>query len=354
MVIAKKAIARKIGSHNKNVQYEVMKKRQMQLPKQHEKAGWQGFRMVVNYELKGLITNIQDFSVHDGYGIRVLVFLKGCGLRCKWCQNPESLKSYPEIVFRPKMCINCGRCIEVCPEGAIISVENGRIDRSKCNLCMKCIEVCPSSALIKIGKWMSVNKILKKIQTYSAFFTASNNGGVTLSGGDPLSQWEFSTELLKAFQKYGIHTAIETSGYASYNIMKKIINHLDLLLYDIKHMNSEKHRIGTGVTNDIILDNLRKIRQEKKDLESVIRIPLIPGFNEDIENIIKTSEFVNSLGIKQIDLLPFNDLPGEKYREIGKGQWECINMRRQPDNQLDKLAKLVESIGLKVTIGGLW
>jgi len=310
--------------------------------------------MLLNYELKGLITNIQDFSVHDGCGIRVIVFLKGCTMRCQWCQNPESIEPYPEIAFRPKLCMNCNRCKEICPEGAIILNEDGKIDRNKCTRCMKCVELCPPSALIKIGKWMSVEKVLNKIKSYSAFFAASSNGGVTLSGGDPLYQWKFSSELIKAFYEHGIHVAIETSGYAKYSIFKKIIDHIDLLLYDIKHMNSEKHKISTGVPNDIILNNLRKIRQEKKDLECVIRIPLIPGFNDDEENVAKTAEFVNDLGIKQIDLLPFNELPGAKYRKIGKGEWECIDLKRQPEDQLNKLTKLVKGIGLKVTIGGLW
>ena len=181
--------------------------------------------MLLNYELKGLITNIQDFSVHDGCGIRVIVFLKGCAMRCKWCQNPESIEPYPEIAFRPKLCMNCNRCKEICPVGAIILDEDGKrkIDRNKCDLCMKCIDVCPTSALIKIGKWMSVEKVLNKIKSYSTFFTASNNGGVTLSGGDPLYQWKFSSELIKAFYEHGIHVAIETSGYSNYDVLKKII-----------------------------------------------------------------------------------------------------------------------------------
>ena len=310
--------------------------------------------MPVNYELEGLVTNIQDFSVHDGCGIRVIVFLKGCGMRCRWCQNPESIEASPEVAFRPKLCINCNRCKEVCPVDAIISSDEGKIDRNKCNNCLKCAEVCPTTALIKVGKWMSVKKVSDEVKSYSAFFNASNNGGVTLSGGDPIYQWKFSSELIKAFRENNIHVAIETAGYANYDIFKKITKDINLLLYDIKHMNLEKHKMGTGVPNDIILDNLKKIRQEKKDLECVIRIPLIPGFNDDEDNVTETAEFVSSLGIKQIDLLPFNELPGAKYKEIGRGEWEYLKLKRQNEDYLNKLAKQVKAIGLKVTIGGLW
>jgi len=310
--------------------------------------------MAVNYELEGLITNIQDFSVHDGCGIRVIVFLKGCVMRCSWCQNPESLEAHPEVAFRPKLCINCNRCKNVCPVDAIISNEDGKIDRNKCNHCLKCAEVCPTTALIKVGKLMSVKKVLDKVKSYSAFFNASNNGGATLSGGDPLYQWKFSYELIKAFRDHGIHVAIETAGYANYDIFKTVTKDVNLLLYDIKHMDSEKHEVGTGVPNDMILNNLKRIRQEKKDLECVIRIPLIPGFNDDAINVIKTAEFVKSLGIRQIDLLPFNELPGAKYKEIGRGQWEYYHFKRQNEDHLNKLAKQVKTTGLKVTIGGLW
>lgn len=310
--------------------------------------------MTIDYELEGLITNIQDFSVHDGCGIRVIVFLKGCGMRCRWCQNPESIEPGPEVAFRPRLCINCNRCKEVCPVDAIISNKNGKIDRNLCNNCLKCTEACPTTALIKVGKSMSVRKVINKVKSYSAFFKASDNGGVTLSGGDPLYQWKFSSELIKAFRENEIHVAIETAGYANYDIFKKVTKNINLLLYDIKHINSEKHKAGTGVTNEIILDNLKKIRKEKKDLECVIRIPLIPGFNDDEENVTKTAEFVNSLGIKQIDLLPFNELPGAKYKEIGKGQWEFFSLKRQTEGYLNRLANNIRKIGLNVTIGGLW
>ena len=310
--------------------------------------------MEVNYKLEGLVTNIQDFSVHDGCGIRVIVFLKGCAMRCVWCQNPESLATYPEIAFRSRLCIDCNRCKDVCPVNAIVSKKDGKIDRNKCNLCLKCVEVCPTTALLRVGECMSVNKVFQKVKSYSAFFAASNNGGVTLSGGDPLCQWEYSCELIKAFRKNNIHVAIETAGYASYEIFKKVTENIDLLLFDIKHMDPERHKEGTGVSNDVILSNLKKIRQDRKDLKCVIRIPLIPGFNDDEENVSKTAEFVNLLRIEQIDLLPFNEMPGVKYKEIGKGEWECSKMKRQSDEKLNKLAELVKEKGLKMTIGGLW
>ena len=305
-------------------------------------------------EIKGLITSIQDYTVHDGPGLRSLVFLKGCALRCEWCQNPESLNGYPEITFFEKLCAGCMKCKEVCPEEAILKEKEKRINKSKCTRCMQCVEVCPKLALKKVGTWMTSEEIMKILLKYKPFYDSSDKGGITLSGGDPLFQPEFSAELLKECREKGLHTAIETSGYIDYNIFRKITEHLDLLLYDIKHMDDEAHKRGTGVSNKIILENLRKTREEREDLECVIRIPLIPDYNDDTENVKNTAMFLKSIGINQLDLLPFNVFPSGKYREIGKGEWKFKDAKRQSDSKLSKLEQIVKDCGLKTTIGGLW
>lgn len=303
---------------------------------------------------KGLITSIQDYTVHDGPGLRSLVFLKGCSLRCGWCQNPESLKGYPEIMFFEGLCAGCMKCEEVCPKGAILKGKENRIDRSKCTLCMKCVEICPKQALKKVGIWMTSEEVLNVVLRYKPFYDGSDRGGVTLSGGDPVFQPEFSAELLKDSREKGLHTAIETSGYVDYKLFRKITKHLDLLLYDIKHMDDEAHKRGVGVSNKIILENLRRTRKERRDLECVIRIPLISDYNDDDENVKNTAIFLKSIGIKQLDLLPFNEFPSAKYRETGKGEWKFKDKKRQSDKLLAELKKVVESHGLKCTIGGLW
>lgn len=303
--------------------------------------------------IKGLICNIQDYSVHDGCGLRSIVFLKGCPLRCAWCQNPECINSKPEVIFRPQLCIDCKKCFEVCPEDALLDTLDSRIDRNKCTGCLKCVEVCPSAALKKVGTVMTSEEVIKEILQYKAFYDASENGGVTFSGGEPLFQVEFIKDLLKKCKSYGLHVAMETCLYADTEIIMDIISYLDLLLCDIKHMDEAKHKEGTGVSNRLILDNLKKICQQENRPECVIRIPLIPGYNDDEENIEKTAVFVKSLGIKQIDLLPFNDLAGAKYRELNQN-WPYADTKQQPPEVLDKLAKIIEKQGLTVTIGGLW
>lgn len=317
-------------------------------------------RSMVNTKSKGAIgeagwvTNLQDFVVHDGPGLRVLVFLKGCPLRCRWCQNPESLAPLPEIEFHTSLCLGCLRCAEVCPiPGAIIEDKERRIDRSKCIACMACIDTCLGTALRRVGEWMSVEQVMQKIARYKPFFDHSDRGGVTLSGGEPTFQPEFALRLLKSCREMGIHTVMETCGYTNYETLKRIAQNVDLLIYDIKHMDEASHIAGTGVSNSLILENLERLCKEV-NTEIVVHIPLITGFDDDDENIIKTAEFVSSLKkIKHVDLLPFNELPSGKYKAMGL-DWEYAETRRQSPEQLTRLQDIVQSYGLEVNIGGLW
>ena len=291
-------------------------------------------------EPKGLIVNLQDYSVHDGYGIRTLIFLKGCPLRCPWCQNPEAVGPVEEIKYQGVRCIECFKCVEVCPRGAILRDKENRIDRKRCDLCMKCVEVCPSKALSRVGMMMSVDEAMRTILSYKPFYDQSEKGGVTLSGGEPTFQPKFTLALLKRCKENGIHTAMETCGYVSYDVLRSMLDHLDLVLYDLKHMRSDIHKRMTGVSNERILENFKKLSREK--VECVVRIPLIVGFNDDEENVRETSRFVASLGVKKLDLLPFNQLPSGKYKTLGL-DWEYKDVTRQSDETLGHLKGIVQS-----------
>jgi pyruvate formate lyase activating enzyme len=305
-------------------------------------------------ELKGLVTSIQDYSVHDGNGLRSIVFLKGCPLRCKWCQNPESLHMYPEVAFHERLCVECDHCKEVCPENAIIDKEKGRIDHTRCTNCMECVKVCLSGALTRVGRWQTVQQVLEKVRRYVPFYKRSQNGGITVSGGDPLMQPEFTAELVRRCQAEGIHTSMETCGHGPYDRLKKIVDHLDLLLYDIKHVDDDLHKEGTKVGNEIIMANLIQLCRELPDLKKVIRIPLVPGYNDDAETVARIAQFVRTLNIKQIDLLPFNILSSAKYKMMGMGPWIYSGIKQQSNGKLDKLVQIVKKASLQFTVGGLW
>lgn len=301
---------------------------------------------------KGLVSNLQDYSIHDGSGLRSVLFLKGCALRCKWCQNPECIDAGIEILFSEQLCVHCQQCTTVCPTGAI-QAGTFRIDRKKCIRCGACVKACPSGALKQAGYWSDSVIVTDQIEQYKVFYTHSDNGGVTLSGGDPAFQPAFTLEILEACEKRGIHTAIETSCFAREDVFINLIRHVKLLLADIKHMDSTKHKEGTGVSNDLILKNLRNFSKLENRPECVIRIPLIPDFNDDEENIVNTCRFVKEIGLSRIDLLPFNILPVSKYKELGI-KWAYEGLESQPKAKLENLSSIVSSYGINNTIGGLW
>ncbi|UCG67029.1 MAG: glycyl-radical enzyme activating protein [Deltaproteobacteria bacterium] len=305
-----------------------------------------------NKSIRGKIVNLQDYSVHDGYGIRTLVFMKGCPLGCPWCQNPESIKTAMEIKYSQHLCIECFKCREVCDQGAILEDRDKRIDLDRCNYCMRCVKTCPSGALSQVGATIAVEEIVKKLLSYKPFYDSSEKGGITLSGGEPTFQPEFALELLKECKEHGIHTAMETCGYTNFETLKWLVQFLDLLLYDLKHMDGRLHKEATGVSNELILENLKKLSAIPQ-IECVIRIPLIPGFNDDEENVRQTAEFVEGLNIKKLDLLPFNELPSGKYRTLGI-DWVYKQVKRQDEMKLLQLKEIVEGCGLEATIGGLW
>jgi pyruvate formate lyase activating enzyme len=307
-------------------------------------------RLNIEGETKGLIFDIDRFAVHDGPGIRMAIFLKGCEWACSWCHNPESQSQTPEIAYYETKCIRCLTCISLCPEGAISFNHNEEIviDRRHCNACGACAKACDSEALKLIGKWMSVNELLSIARKDKIFYDCSG-GGVTLTGGEVTVQAEFSAHFLSACRDHGIHTAIETSGFSQWSRLKAIIPPVDLILYDMKVMDPKIHREKIGVSNRLMLNNLRKIRQLFPEKEIQIRVPCIPGISDTEENIKKTSQFVSSLGITQLALLPYNETASAKYQWVGK-IYPHPDWKIQSPAHMERLKAIAVSYGLKLEI----
>ncbi|MCS7126108.1 MAG: glycyl-radical enzyme activating protein [Aigarchaeota archaeon] len=268
--------------------------------------------------IKGTIFNIQKFAIYDGPGLRTLIFMKGCPLRCLWCQNPEGLTLNPQLAYHDRICIHCHTCVKVCQLN-VIKIEGDDthiIDRGKCNMCRRCINVCPSGALSVIGREISVDDLIKEIERDMIYYDSSG-GGVTFSGGEPLFQPQFLYESLKKCKELSIHTTIETSGYANQQIFKKISEKVDLFLYDVKIVDEELHKKYTGVSNRKILSNLRFLVMSGRGKDIIIRIPLIPTITDTDENIGNIMRLLLSLkDIEEVHLLPFHDVH-EKYNYLG-------------------------------------
>jgi pyruvate formate lyase activating enzyme len=307
--------------------------------------------------LKGLIFDLQRYSIHDGPGIRTVVFLKGCPLNCLWCCNPESQAPDPELEFRYSLCRKCGRCIAACPENAIhadVNIEpSAKIDRNKCTLCAACVQVCPNNALRITGEWAESDDILEQCLKDSDTYRRSG-GGVTLSGGEPLFQPAFSLELLEKLYNRNIHTAIETTGYASWDTLESFLPWTDLFLFDIKHMNPVKHLEFTGVSNRSILENLERLINHKANV--ILRFPIIPGLNDDNETIEALGSLAIRHSINEVHLMPFHQLGKEKYRRIGRN-YALDSMPAYFENadqeyKLQTIQNAFQRKGIRTQIGG--
>lgn len=265
----------------------------------------------------GTVFNIQHFSIHDGPGIRTVVFLKGCPLRCAWCANPESQNSSPELGWTKGLCIGCGQCRKNL-ENLSCRFEGDRLywDAHESFDPMEVRKVCPSEAFHVIGKEMTVEEVLEEVIKDQAFFAASS-GGITLSGGEPLMQPAFSYDILNTAGKMGLHRAVETCGFVAWENFKKVASVLDYLIADVKFMDAEKHKIWTGSTNDIILDNLRKVRAEYPDLHIHIRTPVIPGVNDSVTDISEILGFVREIEA-DYELLRYHKLGQPKYESLNR------------------------------------
>lgn len=270
----------------------------------------------------GIVFNIQKFSVHDGPSIRDTVFLKGCPLKCIWCSNPESQKLQQEIAFNQNKCIGaeiCGTCMELCERQAIYTDSSGVIgvDREKCLVCDACANDCCARALTVVGKIMTVQEVIDATQNQEASWRS--NGGVTISGGEPLVQAEFTAELLEEYQKIGIHTAIETTGFTSWENLSRAAAHCNLIFYDIKLMDEEKHKKYIGADNQIILDNLKKLSQNYPQADLVVRTPVIPGINDSKEDLRQIAEFLKGLPhLTDYELLPYHAYGSNKYTQLDR------------------------------------
>ncbi len=274
-------------------------------------------------ELKGLIFDIQAQSVHDGPGSRTLVFMSGCPLACRWCCNPEGLQLRRRLMYKAQKCELCPRpCVGACPRRAISPGENGkdqriRIDRARCESCTSftCVSNCYRQALQLSGKWMSGDELMRILARDREYW--SSDGGVTFGGGEPLLQKEFVIAMLKLCQASCIHTTLETSAYAPTDSLLEALLHANFVFADLKHMNDARHREETGVSNLPILHNLRAIAGANWGGRIVLRCPIVPGFNDDVENAIATATFMRDLGFREINLLPFHRLGVSKYEQLG-------------------------------------
>lgn len=274
-------------------------------------------------EYTGLVFSIQSYCIHDGPGIRTNVFMKGCPLECLWCQNPESQRMREQVMYRADLCSRCLSCMQACVNGAI-TIENGMIktDTGICTGCGACAEACKNEARALVGQRMTVDEVASRVCGDKIFYEKSG-GGVTLTGGEPLAQPEFSAALIKRLKTEGIHTAVETCGYATWEHAKAVLGSADLILFDIKHMESIAHKNATGRGNEQILQNLSRISQElHKDI--IIRVPVIPGYNDTVENFENIASFIcsNVPTCLEVELIPYHEMGAGKHEQIGR-EYHC-------------------------------
>lgn len=301
--------------------------------------------------MKGRIFRIQRFSIHDGYGIRTTVFLKGCPLRCVWCHNPESQKFEPEVGYKTEKCLSCYKCAEVCDKGAIEVIEGKiYIKRELCDGCGRCVEVCSGGALEVFGKDVSVGEVITFVEKDRVFYEKSR-GGVTFSGGEPYFQPEFLLALLEACKSRGINTAVDTSGYTKWRIIKKTIPFVDFFLYDLKDYRDDRHKRMCGNGNKIILLNLKKLVDS--GAEVVVRIPVIPNYNFEYEDFEGYLSILESVGAERVDLLPYHSLARDKYRLLGRRYIpEIPRMVENAEKLATEFAAILERRGMRVSVGG--
>lgn len=277
--------------------------------------------------MKAIIFNIQRFSIHDGPGIRTTVFFKGCNLNCWWCHNPESKRAEPELLFYHDKCILCLTCVKNCPSGALSFSEKEKkikYDKTKCVKCFKCSEVCPTETIVKCGEYMDIEEVMKEVMKDEEFYRTSN-GGITVSGGEPLLYNDFVSELFKELKNKKVHTAIETAGCVKWEFFKKVLSFTDLFLYDFKSGDEEKLKEATGGDLKIIMENLKKLFNEGKEV--IVRIPVVPYFNSEEEEMKKISEKLKSLsGEFKVEPLKYNFIASNKYKALGlPSPYENIN-----------------------------
>lgn len=263
---------------------------------------------------KGIVFNIQKFSIHDGPGIRTTVFLKGCPLKCKWCSNPESQLNKIQILWHQDKCIKCKSCINTCPNQAIQLIDDKIIiDHDKCTGCLSCINSCHQFAIQNEGEYKTVDEVVRICLQDQDFYEESN-GGVTISGGEGMSQPSFLKSLVKELKQHQLHVAIETTGYINHDTFKELASLFDLLLFDVKHYDTNKHYLGTNVHNDLIIQNLKWAITN--NIEVLPRIPVIPDFNDSLADARGIASLLKEVGAKSVQLLPFHQFGEKKYEML--------------------------------------
>ena len=294
----------------------------------------------------GTIFNIQHYCIHDGPGIRTNVFVKGCPLRCLWCANPESQNPKPQLMYRTDKCVECGACIPVCPKGAISVVQNGKVknDRTLCTACGKCVSVCKAGAREIMGRTVTAGEVFDEVAGDKLFY--GKDGGLTITGGEALAHPAFCMALLELCKQAGIHTAVETCGFANWEVMKPVLALCDVVLYDQKQMDSALHRAYTGQGNEKILDNLKRINDELS-CDIWVRVPTIPNYNATCENISAVASFVkeNLPHCSQVHLLPFHNMGESKFEQLeneSNGFSSCV----PEDAFMEQLREVVRSYGI--------
>lgn len=288
--------------------------------------------------MESLVFNIQKYSIHDGEGIRTTVFFKGCPMTCKWCHNPESQSYRPSILQNIEKCTSCKKCMELCPESAI-TYEAGKIKTAedKCTLCEKCADACLNNAREIVGKKYTLDEIMKEIGKDKLFYEQSG-GGITLSGGEIMTQdMDYIMSILKKCHRLGYRVNIDTCGHAKFENFEKLLPYVDTFLYDIKHMDSDIHRKLTGVDNEFVLGNLRKLSEKGAKIN--IRMPLVEGINSSDEHIDKVIDFLKDLKILKVNLLP--------YHNTGKSKYERLDMVYEGDDYSAPSSERMEAIKAK-------
>ena len=306
--------------------------------------------------VKGMVFDIKRYSIHDGPGIRTTFFLKGCPLSCWWCHNPEGISPGPVLIRHPGRCIGCGKCVSVCPTGAWSLGENGslRYDRAACILCRKCAAACPPVAIEIAGREMTAEEVLKEAKKDIPFFDESG-GGVTFSGGEPLLQGEFLIECLKKMKEEEIHTAVDTSGFCNTDTLLRASELADLFLFDVKHIDSGEHELYTGVNNAIILENLESLDEALAARGAGrinMRIPVIPGFNDDRDTLARIAGLALTLKtLSAVNLLPYHSAAESKYSNLGM-EYKMDKTVKPPEEKMNEAKEIFLSLGIEAVIGG--